>query len=342
MARANLVRLAVMGISIAGLAGCAAPPAPKPAAVAPAAPEPKPTPGGSYKVGTPYQIDGVWYYPRVDYGYNETGIASWYGPGFHTKLTANGELYNENELTAAHQTLPMPSLVRVTNLENGRSIVVRINDRGPFVSGRIIDMSRRGAQLLGFDLKGTAKVRVEVMAEESRAIAAAAMNAASQVAGVSPDGGPVPQAAPRPSVTVEATPLPPTAGSKAAPGSAIPPKVAQTAPTPPRTIAAPTTVAGTTTEDGRFLPAPVVEQRALPAKPGKIYIQAGAFANYDNANRLRAKLNSIAPTNLSNAMVNGQQYFRVRVGPFDQVERADEVLAQVLQAGTSEAKIIVD
>jgi rare lipoprotein A len=342
MARANLVRLAVLGVTIAGLAGCSSPPPPKAPAAAPAPAEPKPTPGGSYKVGNPYQIDGVWYYPRVDYSYNETGIASWYGPGFHTKITANGESYNENELTAAHQTLPMPSLVRVTNLENGRSIVVRINDRGPFVSGRIIDMSRRGAQLLGFDQQGTAKVRVEVLAEESRAIAAAAMNAASQVAGVSPDGGPVPQAAPRPSVTVESTPLAPPAGTKAAPGSAIPPRVAQATPAPARTIAAPTSLAGTTTEDGRFLPAPVVEQRALPAKPGKIYIQAGAFASYDNANRLRAKLNSIAPTNLSNAMVNGTQYFRVRVGPFDQVERADQVLAQVLQAGTSEAKIIVD
>lgn len=325
MARANLVRLAILGIGIAGLSGCASQPPPPTPATAAAAAEPQPTPGGSYKVGTPYQIDGVWYYPRVDYSYNETGIASWYGPGFHAKVTANGEKYNENELTAAHQTLPMPSLVRVTNLENGRSIVVRINDRGPFVSGRIIDMSRRGAQLLGYDQRGTAKVRVEVLADESRAIAAAAMNANAQVAGGSPDGGPVPQAAPRPTVTVEGTPLPPP-GAKPPPARAI----------------APTTLAGTTTADGRFMPAEVVEQKAVPAKPGKIYIQAGAFANYDNANRLRAKLNSIAPTNLSNAMVNGQQYFRVRVGPFDQVERADQVLAQVLQAGTSEAKIIID
>ncbi|MFV3128589.1 septal ring lytic transglycosylase RlpA family protein [Niveispirillum sp. KHB5.9] len=335
--------MAVLGFSIAGLAGCSSPPPPKQAAApAPAPVQPQATPGGSYKVGNPYQIDGVWYYPRVDYGYNETGIASWYGPGFHAKVTANGEDYNEMELTAAHQTLPMPSLVRVTNLENGKSIVVRINDRGPFVSGRIIDMSRKGAQLLGFDQQGTAKVRVEVLAEESRAIAAAAMNAGMQVSGLSPDGGPLPQAAPRPSVTVESTPLAPPAGTKAAPGSAIPPKQPQATPAPSRTIAAPTSLAGTTTEDGRFMPAPVVQQQALPAKPGKIYIQAGAFANYDNANRLRAKLNSIAPTNLSNAMVNGQQYFRVRVGPFDQVERADQVLAQVLQAGTSEARIIVD
>lgn len=343
MARANLVRVAVLGIGITGLAGCASlPPPPAPVAAPAPQPEPKATPSGTYKVGSPYQIDGVWYYPRVDYSYNETGIASWYGPGFHTKATANGEAYNENELTAAHQTLPMPSLVRVTNLENGRSIVVRINDRGPFVSGRLIDMSRRGAQLLGFDQQGTAKVRVEILAEESRAIAAAAQNAGAQFAGGSPDGGPVPQAAPRVAVSVEATPLPPPAGVKAAPGSGVPPTVAQATPAQPRAIAAPTTVAGTTSDDGRFLPAPVVEQVAVPAKPGKIYIQAGAFANYDNANKLRARLNSIAPTNLSNAIVNGTQYFRVRVGPFDQVERADQVLAQVLQTGTSEARIIVD
>lgn len=324
MARANLVKWAIVGIGIAGLAGCAAPP--KPAPVAPPAPEqPAPPMSGAYKVGKPYQIDGVWYYPRVDYGYNETGIASWYGPGFHAKVTANGETYNENELTAAHQILPMPSLVRVTNLENGKSIVVRINDRGPFVSGRIIDMSRRGAQLLGFDQKGTAKVRVEILADESRAIAAAAMNATNQVAG-SPDGGPVPQAAPRPKVTVEGEPLGP-------PGPVTP---------PPRVIAAPTTIAGTTSADGRFLPAEVVQQSALPAKPGKIYIQAGAFGNYDNANRLRARMNSIAPTNIATALVNGQQFFRVRLGPFDQVERADQVLAQVLQAGTAEAKIVID
>ncbi|MBO6783539.1 MAG: septal ring lytic transglycosylase RlpA family protein, partial [Alphaproteobacteria bacterium] len=105
---------------------------------------------GRYKIGDPYQIKGVWYYPAEDYQYSETGIASWYGPNFHGKKTANGETYNQNDLTAAHRTLPMPSAVRVTNLENGRSLVVRINDRGPFARGRIIDMSRRGAQLLGF------------------------------------------------------------------------------------------------------------------------------------------------------------------------------------------------
>ena len=128
-------------------------------------------PPGRYKVGSPYEIKGVWYYPKVDYGYVETGIASWYGPNFHNKDTANGEVFDQNAITAAHRTLPMPSIVRVTNLENGRALIVRINDRGPFAHGRIIDLSRRSAQLLGFQRQGTAKVRVEILPEESRRIA---------------------------------------------------------------------------------------------------------------------------------------------------------------------------
>jgi len=129
-------------------------------------------PRGVYKVGEPYQIGGIWYYPAEDYAYDETGIASWYGPDFHGKYTANGEVYDMNDLTAAHHTLPMPSLARVTNLDNGRSIVVRVNDRGPFAKGRILDMSRRGAQLLGFEQAGTAKVRVQILAQESKQLAA--------------------------------------------------------------------------------------------------------------------------------------------------------------------------
>ncbi len=118
---------------------------------------------GTYKVGSPYQIDGVWYYPAEDPDYGETGIASWYGVPFHGKRTANGAIYDMNALTAAHRTLPMPFQVRVTNLDNGRSIVLTINDRGPYARARIIDVSRRAAQLLGFKEKGTTPVRVEAV-----------------------------------------------------------------------------------------------------------------------------------------------------------------------------------
>lgn len=125
---------------------------------------------GTYKVGNPYKIRGKWYYPKEDYSYVETGIASWYGADFHAKYTANGEVYDMNTLTAAHRTLPLPSIVRVTNLENGRSLVLRVNDRGPFAKNRIIDISKRGAQLLGFQAQGTAKVKVEILEEESKAL----------------------------------------------------------------------------------------------------------------------------------------------------------------------------
>jgi len=116
-----------------------------------------------YKVGNPYSINGIQYIPKEDPDYFEEGIASWYGPKFDGKLTANGEIFDQYAVTAAHRTLPIPSLVKVTNLENNRSIVIRINDRGPFVGDRIIDLSYKSAQLLGIIQKGTGKVRVEVI-----------------------------------------------------------------------------------------------------------------------------------------------------------------------------------
>lgn len=129
--------------------------------------------GGVYKVGKPYQIFGQWYYPKEDYSYSEVGMASWYGEDFHHKKTANGEKYDMHTLTAAHRTLPLPSIVKVTNLENGRSLILRVNDRGPYAKSRIIDISKRGAQLLGYQTKGVAKVRVEVLEEESKKLKAA-------------------------------------------------------------------------------------------------------------------------------------------------------------------------
>src|SRR5579863_10060075 len=124
----------------------------------------------------PYEVKGVWYYPRADYNYDETGVASWYGPGFDQHTTADNEIYDMNELSAAHKTLPLPSVVEVTNLQNGRSIRLRVNDRGPFVDGRIIDLSRRAAQLLGYETTGTARVRVRILKDESIQVAAAAMH----------------------------------------------------------------------------------------------------------------------------------------------------------------------
>lgn len=119
--------------------------------------------GGVSKVGNPYKVSGKWYYPKKEHAYDDVGIASWYGKQFHGKPTANGETYNMNALTAAHKTLPLPTNVKVTNLQNGRSIIVRVNDRGPFVGDRLIDLSRRAAQILGFTNQGTTKVRVQAL-----------------------------------------------------------------------------------------------------------------------------------------------------------------------------------
>lgn len=119
----------------------------------------------------PYRVNGVWYYPAEQPGYDKVGIASWYGPKYHGRPTASGETYDMNGLTAAHRTLPLPSRILVTNLANGRSLVLRVNDRGPFVDGRIVDVSRRAAELLGFRKAGIARVRVRLAETTRRATA---------------------------------------------------------------------------------------------------------------------------------------------------------------------------
>ncbi|MFP4536732.1 MAG: septal ring lytic transglycosylase RlpA family protein [Dichotomicrobium sp.] len=122
--------------------------------------EPVPKGGGVRKVGTPYKAAGQTVVPREDPDYDRAGIASWYGTMFHGRQTANGEIYDMDALTAAHPTLPLPSYVKVTHLENGRSLVLRVNDRGPFARNRIIDLSRRAARLLRIRKNGTGPVRV--------------------------------------------------------------------------------------------------------------------------------------------------------------------------------------
>jgi rare lipoprotein A len=154
--------LTVIPIALAGCSGVSPAPVAQLNATppAPAVASSGPKGGGIYKVGAPYQVAGRWYVPRAVTSYEETGMASWYGPAFHGRRTANGEIYDMHALSAGHPTLPLPSLAYVTNLANGRTILVRINDRGPYVKNRIIDLSKRAATELAFDGHGTAKVRV--------------------------------------------------------------------------------------------------------------------------------------------------------------------------------------
>lgn len=172
--RKTILTIAAMTLG-AVLNACASTPEPQTTArtttttaVARVSPSPAPqrtTPSGRIepRVGRPYQINGRTYVPAFDDSYDRTGVASWYGPGFHGRLTASGEVYDQNLMTAAHTTLPLPSLVEVTNLENGRSVVLRLNDRGPFADDRIIDVSRAAAQELGFIGQGLANVRVRYL-----------------------------------------------------------------------------------------------------------------------------------------------------------------------------------
>jgi rare lipoprotein A len=136
----------IFGLLLLALAGCSSSPS---------------SPPGVYKLGNPYQIQGRWYYPEYDPGYDRVGVASWYGEPFHGRQTANGEIFDRDVVTAAHPTLPLPSLVRVVNLENRRELVVRVNDRGPFVDDRLIDLSQEAARQLGFEGQGLAPVRVQ-------------------------------------------------------------------------------------------------------------------------------------------------------------------------------------
>jgi rare lipoprotein A len=281
---------------------------------------------GVYKVGDPYQINGVWYYPAEDYTYDETGIASWYGPNFHGKYTANGEIYDQNDVTAAHRTLPMPSIVRVTNLENGRSLIVRINDRGPYAHNRIIDLSRRSAQLLGVIDNGTARVRVQIMADESRALAL-------QMKGQQPAETVASAAVPRDRVQAETLP---------APGSKEKPKIVATTPAPkPAAVAAPAPQpASASPLDGAQLAKQKVQ--TVPVKATQIFIQAGAFLRYDNANRLSAILSPLGPTNVTQVDTKAGPMFRVRLGPIKTVNDADSLLERVIGAGHPDARIVVD
>lgn len=273
---------------------------------------------GAYKVGKPYQIKGVWYYPREDPRYSKTGIASWYGEKFDGRRTANGEIYDMNALTAAHKTLPMPVRVRVTNLDNGRSLVLRVNDRGPFVNGRIIDVSRRAAQLLGFQKQGTAKVLVTVLdTGKARVIAKRAVTPVEQKTAL--------PALPRTQVTSHNLAPPPgvkeTKIRLAARGAPV--RIANAGPV---VAANPGAVA-------------VTQQ---PVGPASIFVQAGAFAMAENAAKLRARLAYIGPSSISNVFIKGQEMFRVRMGPLYSVEAADKILSQILANGVNSASIVVE
>jgi rare lipoprotein A len=307
----------------------------------------------SYKVGSAYQINGKWYYPKVDYGYDETGLASWYGEAFDGKATANGEIYNLNELSAAHKTLPLPSVVEVSNLRNGRSLRLRVNDRGPYVDTRIIDVSRRAAQLLGFETAGTTPVQVRVLKDESIEVAQAAMRgqagsvqlaATARRLPVEAAAAPSRPASPPP-VIQSASAAPPPEIVPAPRAEFLPPEQPRiaiaTASSPPPQPAA---------EPRRHWPALIAQAHAEPLRPvpavipvstsGRIFVQAGAFAMPENAQRVRARIAALGNVHVVPAEVNGSALYRVRLGPVTSGAEADRLLSKVVGSGYPTARIV--
>ena len=299
--RARLVAAIALGASLSACASVQ--PLYPTQATAPQAPAGQ----GAYKVGKPYQVGGVWYVPREQPDYDVTGIASWYGDEFHQKATANGERFDMNAISAAHTTLPLPSMVEVTNLENGRKLTVRVNDRGPFVGDRIIDLSREAARQLGYDRAGLARVRV-------RYVGPAPLLGPD--AGVRYAGAPTPPAAVRPRMDVAIL-------GTAQPVSAAP---ISSQPLPPITGSA---IAGT----------PIA---ALPVATGGsgLRVQAGAFTSEANAQRAVSQLTPAGTASIEPLQRDGSVLYRVMLpAPADEAA-AYALRDRVAAIGFTDARVV--
>jgi rare lipoprotein A len=299
-----------------GMAACSsAPPRPEtPSPAATPAPETPPPAQSAQDVvprseprsrsGNPpfYDVLGKRYYVlSSNVGYLERGVASWYGPGFHKVRTSTGEIYDMYGMSAAHKTLPLPAYVRVTNLQNGRSIVVRVNDRGPFVGNRIIDLSYTAASKLDMLRNGTAMVEVRSL-----------------------DAAPAPTPAPETPITAaDSAPV-------AAPLIASPLETASPTATSPAAAFAGPAAAGA-----------AVAQVAVPAA---LFIQAGAFSDPKNAERLMEKLRGggYGKIFVRDNEIAGRRMYRVRIGPVANVAEFDRIVAALERIGVHDAHLALD
>ncbi len=269
---------------------------------------PVPMGGGRYYVGESYQVAGRWFTPKVQPNYDKTGPASWYGEAFNRRMTSNGEWFDMTRLTAAHPTLPLPSYAKVTNVNNGKVIVVRINDRGPFVGPRIIDLSKQSASALGFKQQGTATVRVQY-------IGPAPLNDdGSNLVAMNQE-------------LENGTPLRQMIAAASGKRRAEPVQVAQVDPDEQGAYAA---------EQEQSIAQ--VEQSAPSAV--NYFVQAGTFADPDNAERLRQEFVNIGPVQVAELMGNDGPVYRMRVGPFDNLHDAQVALNQVYGYGLPDAHLL--
>src|SRR5262245_33252354 len=298
---------------------------------------------GAYKVGAPYKIDGVWYTPQEEFNHVETRVASWYGPGFHGKSTANGERYDQSERTAAHRTLQMPSIVRVTNLDNGRSTVVRVNDRGPFARSRVIDLSRAAADELDIVRNGTARVRLDQLYAESigvKDVAIAGGGPSEQMAAVAQasSGRSAPAAAPPPVQMVNYPPPPSPQVVQPAP----PPPPAPIQPAAPQPVwpTTPTTTPVAASSGGPTIATLAHGSTMQPT--GGFYVQTGAFSTPENAERQRDAVRSYGISEISQGSAGGRDVYRVRLGPYTTPDAAGIVADRLKRSGYGDARVVAN
>lgn len=322
---------------------------------------------GYFKVGTPYKIKGKRYTPTETYEFIQTGMSSWYGPGFHGKLTANGETYNQKDFTAAHRTLQLPSIVRVTNLNNGKSVILRVNDRGPFAHERILDVSEQGAIALGFKNAGITRIRMEVLGDASRKVAEMAKkgidtkgyeialnkNPPPSVRSQISRKTPVKYSAKSNIKTAEYS-LKPTSRQEAitkvslsspsrAQGSVMTPSKGAPLRKP---LSAETdqldavlkNAASAQTTPRNYVTASNVSNLGV----GKIYVQAGSFSQESNALTLSNRLSSYGASKVYMTKVNNKPFFRVRLGPYENRNTARDILTALNANGNKNAVIIID
>ena len=272
---------------------------------------PIPKGGGRRHVGKPYTVAGRTFYPTANPKPVQVGMASWYGPRFHRRKTSNGEWFDMNYLSAAHPTMPLPSYARVTNLENGRTVVVRVNDRGPFVGTRIMDLSRAAAERLGYVRQGKARVRVEYLGPAPLGDDRRLLAKLNRMKGA-------PKATLLAAIDGRATEAPPV-------------RVAEARPSAPPVRTAP---AGATAVPHRVRPA------GYAPAPG-YFVQVAAFADPGNAEAARRRLGGIGPVDVRPVDVAAGRFWRVRLGPLASLEDAEDLLGRVRDIGHHDARIVV-
>lgn len=285
---------------------------------------PTPTPAPHYVLGEPYQAGGVWWYPRPDLRLDVRGLAEVYHDG-HAPLTTDGEAFDQAAMAGANQTLPLPAIALVTNLETGRQIKLRINDRGPATPRRMLAVTRREAQLLGFPPSGVARVRLQVLEGESQA-AQGALPGAPKLAIAT---------APRGAVAAAGLPPPPGARGRAGGGAGV------AGPGGPGS--APGSAQGTPpTPEAEPVPAmrlPETVTQVVP-EPGALWIDLGRFPTYEFANMQRAAVAQLGATIVSEMHGNGET-FAVTIGPIPDVAQADRLLDAAVASGIADAQIVV-